>query len=114
MRYYNLLTLALSFTLSMGAYYAAQPDDVPVQHLEFEDYEITPRVEKLEFEDFKITPNVDIIEFDEFLITAQLDETDDGDGENLDMMNANWCLIHPDDVICQGEDEQGGDEVEGC
>ena len=98
MRYHDLLTLTLSFTLSMGAYYAAQPDDVPVQHLEFEDYEITPDIE--------------IIEFEEFLITAQHDETDDGDGENLDMMNANWCLIHPDDVICQGDDKQ--DEEEGC
>tara|TARA_B100001057_G_scaffold498393_1_gene605244 strand:- start:983 stop:1273 length:291 start_codon:yes stop_codon:yes gene_type:complete len=96
----------------MGAYYAAQPDDVPVQHLEFEDYEITPRVETLEFEDYEITPDIEIIEFEEFLITAQHDETDDGDGENLDMMNANWCLIHPDDVICQGDDKQ--DEEEGC
>ena len=88
MRYHTLLTLALSFTLSMGAYYAAQSDDIPVQHLEF----------------------------DEHLIIAQpneTDETDDGDGENLDMMNAHWCDIWPDDEICaNNEDEK--EEEEGC
>ena len=88
MRYHTLLTLALSFTLSMGAYYAAQSDDIPVQH----------------------------IEFDEHLIIAQpneTDETDDGDGENLDMMNAHWCDIWPDDEICvNNEDEK--EEEEGC
>ena len=112
MRYYNLLTLALSFTLSMGAYYAAQHDDVPVQHLEFEDYDITPRVEKLEFEDFEIKPNIEVIEFEELLITAEADETDDGDGENLDMMNAHWCDIWPDDEICV--DYNRDQEEEGC
>ena len=88
MRYHTLLTLALSFTLSMGAYYAAQSDDIPVQHLEF----------------------------DEHLIIAQpneTDEADDGDGENLDMMNAHWCDIWPDDEICvNNEDEK--EEEEGC
>ena len=99
MRYDTLLTLALSFTLSMGAYYAAQSDDVPVQHLEFEDHLITPEVEVLEFE--------------EIIITAQLDETDDGDGENLDMMNAHWCDIWPDDEICNNNNEEK-EEEEGC
>lgn len=101
MRYDNLLTLALSFTLSMGAYYAAQPDDVPVQQLEFEDHLITPEVKVLEFE--------------EHLIIAQpneTDEADDGDGENLDMMNAYWCDIWPDDENCVNNDEEK--EEEGC
>ncbi len=100
MRYHDLLTLALSFTLSMGAYYAAQPDDMPVQHIEFEDHLITPEVQ--------------VIEFDELLITAQLDEADDGDGENLDMMNAHWCDIWPDDEICKGHKEDEEKEEEGC
>ena len=100
MRYEDLLTLALSFTLSMGAYYAAQPDDVPVQHLEFEDYEIKP--------------NVEVFEFEELLITAQADETDDGDGENLDMMNAHWCDLWPSDEICKDRKEEEEKEEEGC
>ena len=84
MRYDTLLTLALSFILSMGAYYAAQPDDVPVEHIVFEEH----------------------------LIIAQPDETDDGDGENLDMMNAHWCDIWPDDENCVNNDEEK--EEEGC
>ena len=40
------------------------------------------------------------------------DEADDGDGANIDWMNDNWCLIHPDDEICQDQNED--DEVEGC
>ena len=76
----------------------AQPDEVPVQHYEFDDY--------------VIEGYIDVIEFDEYEIIAQADEADDGDGENIDMMNANWCLIHPDDVICQDVDEE--DEEEGC
>ena len=99
MRYYNLLTLALSFSLSTVAFLAAQPDDVPVQELVFDDY--------------VIEGYVDVIEFDEVVIVSQVDPSDDGDGENIDMMNENWCLIHPDDVICQDED-QGGDDEEGC
>ena len=101
MRYDTLLTLALSFTLSMGAYYAAQTDDVPVQQLEFEDH--------------LITPGVEVLEFDEHLIIAQpneTDEADDGDGENLDMMNAYWCDIWPDDENCVNNDEEK--EEEGC
>ena len=95
----TFLTLIASFCLSTGAYIMAQPDDVPVQHIEFDDY--------------VIEGYIDVIEFDEYEIIAQADEADDGDGENIDMMNANWCLIHPDDVICQ-DDDQGGDDEEGC
>ena len=95
----TFLTLIASFCLSTGAYIVAQPDEVPVQHYEFND--------------FVIEGYIDVIEFEEYEIIAQADEADDGDGENIDMMNANWCLIHPDDVICQDED-QGGDEEEGC
>ena len=55
MRYYNLLTFALSFTLSSAAFLAAQHDEVPVQHIEFlEDYEIQPRVETYVFDDYVI------------------------------------------------------------
>ena len=76
----------------------AQPDDIPVQHLEFDDYEIKGRLP--------------IVEMDEHIVIVQNDESDDGDGENIDWMNDNWCLIHPDDVICQDVDDE--DEVEGC
>ena len=94
----SFLTLIFSFCLSTGSYILAQPDDVPVQHLEFEDYEIKGRIP--------------VIEMDEHIVIVQKDESDDGDGENIDMMNENWCLIHPDDVICQDEDEE--DEEQGC
>ena len=94
----TFLTLIASFCLSTVAYIVAQPDEVPVQHYEFDDY--------------VIEGYIDVIEFDEYEIIAQADEADDGDGENIDMMNANWCLIHPDDVICQDVDEE--DEEEGC
>ena len=94
----TFLTLIASFCLSTVAYIVAQPDEVPVQHYEFDDYVIQPRIETYEF--------------DEYEIIAQADEADDGDGVNIDMMNANWCLIHPDDVICQDADEE--EEVEGC
>ena len=95
----TFLTLIASFCLSTGAYIVAQPVDVPVQHYEFDDY--------------VIEGYIDVIEFDDYVIVAQADEADDGDGENIDMMNENWCLIHPDDVICQ-DDDQGGDDEEGC
>ena len=95
----SFLTLLVSFCLSTGSYILSQPDDVPVQELVFDDY--------------VIEGYVDVIEFDEYVIVSQVDPSDDGDGENIDMMNENWCLIHPDDVICQDED-QGGDDEEGC
>ena len=94
----TFLTLIASFCLSTGAYIVAQPDEVPVQHYEFDD--------------FVIEGYIDVIEFEEHEVIAQADEADDGDGANIDMMNENWCLIHPDDVICQDVDEE--DEEEGC
>ena len=94
----TFLTLIASFCLSTVAYIAVQPDEVPVQHIEFDDY--------------VIEGYIDVIEFDEYEIIAQADEADDGDGANIDMMNENWCLIHPDDVICQDVDQE--DEEEGC
>ena len=94
----SYLTLLISFCLSTGSYILAQPDDIPVQHLEFDDYEIKGRLP--------------IVEMDEHIVIVQNDESDDGDGENIDWMNDNWCLIHPDDVICQDNDDE--DEVEGC
>ena len=103
MRYYNLLTLALSFSLSTAAFLAAQHDDVPVQQLEFEDY--------------VIEGYVDVLEFGEHLIIAQADEADDGDGANIDMMNAHWCDIHPDKCNNKDDDDdedKGGEEEEGC
>ena len=113
MRYYNLLTFALSFTLSSAAFLAAQHDEVPVQHIEFlEDYEIQPRVETYVFDDYVIQSSAPVIDMDEVIIIAQEDESDDGDGANIDWMNDNWCLIHPDDEICQDQTEE--DEVEGC
>ena len=101
MRYYNLLTLALSFSLSTVAFLAAQPDDIPVQQIEFDDY--------------VIEGYIDVVEFDEYLIIAQADEADDGDGANIDAMNAHWCDIWPDKCNDKADDEdQGGEEEEGC
>ena len=102
MRYYNLLTLALSFSLSTVAFLAAQTEDIPVQHYEFDDY--------------VIEGYVDVLEFDEYVIIAQADEADDGDGENIDAMNAHWCDIWPDKCNNKGDDDedQGGEEEEGC
>ena len=94
----SFLTLLVSFCLSTGSYILTQSDDVPVQHLEFDDY--------------VIEGYVDVIEFGEHIVIVQKDESDDGDGENIDMMNENWCLIHPDDVICQDVDEE--EEEQGC
>ena len=97
----TFFTLLVSFCLSTGSYILAQPDDVPVP------------VQHYEFDDYVIEGYIDVIEFDDYVIVSQVDPSDDGDGENIDMMNDNWCLIHPDDVICQDED-QGGDDEEGC
>ena len=108
----TFLTLATSFCLSAVAYNVARPVEIPVQHLEFEPHVIQPRVETYEFDDYVIQPAGSIVDMDEVIITAQADEADDGDGANIDMMNENWCLIHPDDVICQDAGEE--DEEEGC
>ena len=96
------ITLLLSFCLSTGAYILAQPDDVPVQHIEFDDYEIKGRLP--------------VIEMNGHEIIAQVDESDDGDGANIDAMNAHWCDIWPDkcNVGDDDDEEQGGDEEEGC
>ena len=108
----SFLTLIASFCLSAVAYNVAQPVKIPVQHLEFDDYEIQPRVETYVFDDYVIQSSATVIDMDEVTIIVQADEADDGDGANIDMMNANWCLIHPDDVICQDLEDE--DEVEGC
>jgi pyruvate/2-oxoacid:ferredoxin oxidoreductase alpha subunit len=118
----SFLTLVASFCLSAVAYNVAQPVEVPVQHLEFDDYVIKGHVQRLQFDDYEIrivrdeetTEYIDmeVIDMDELIIIAQEDEADDGDGVNINMMNANWCLIHPDDVICQDQEEE--DELEGC
>ena len=118
MRYYNLLTFALSFTLSSAAFLAAQHDEVPVQHIEFfDDFVIEGYVQRIQFDDYEIRivrdeEKSEVIVMDEEIIIAQEDEADDGDGANIDWMNDNWCLIHPDDEICQDQTEE--DEVEGC
>ena len=96
----TFLTLIASFCLSAIAYQSAKPVDVPVQHLEFDEYVI---------EGF-----VDVIEFDEYVIIAQADEADDGDGANIDAMNAHWCDIWPDKCNDQDDEDQGGDDEEGC
>ncbi len=96
----RLITLLASFTLSAFSYIVAQPDDVPVQHIEFK-------------EPLIIQPNVQEIVFEEYIIISQDDESSDGDGENIDMMNANWCLIHPDDPVCV-EKNDDDDEDYGC
>ena len=52
----SFLTLVASFCLSAIAYSAAQPIDVPVQ--------------VLEFDEMVIEPSYDVIEFDEMVIKA--------------------------------------------
>ena len=123
----SFLTLIASFCLSAVAYNVSRPVEVPVQHIEFfDDYVIEGFVEVYEFDDYEIRivrdeppflkilddETSEVIVMDEEIILAQADEADDGDGENIDMMNANWCLIHPDDVICQDADVD--DEDYGC
>ena len=99
----TFLALVASFCLSAVAYQSAKPVDVPVQELEFDDY--------------VIEGYVDVIEFGEHLVIAQADEADDGDGANIDMMNAHWCDIHPDKCNNKDDDDdedKGGEEEEGC
>ena len=122
----SFLTLIASFCLSAVAYNVAQPVEIPVQHLEFDDYVIEGHVQRIQFDDYEIRivrdeppylkylndETSEVIVMDEVTIIAQADEADDGDGANIDWMNDNWCLIHPDDEICQDQDEE--DEVEGC
>ena len=115
----SFLTLLVSFCLTTGSYFLAQTDDVPVQHLVFDDYVVEGYVQTLEFDDYVVKivrdeERSDVIVMDEYVVVSQVDPTDDGDGENIDMMNKNWCLIHPDDVICQDEDQGGDEEEEGC
>ena len=96
----------------------AQPDVVPVQHMEFDEYVVQPNMEVIEFDDdFVIEGYVEVIEFDEYVIVSQVDPSDDGDGENIDMMNDHWCDIWPDHASCQSDEDQGGDDSddeEGC
>ena len=97
----TLLVLAMSFTLSAFAYVAANDDDViPVQTIEFEDFEIKPRIETLEFDDY--------------VIVAQADDTDDGDTDGIDWRRNEefWCATHPEacevDLLDVDEDEEEG------
>ena len=96
----TLLTLIASFLLSAIAYNAAHADDIDVTKIAKE--VIATRAA------FEVLYNKSI----DKKIVAQADEADDGDGENIDWMNDNWCLIHPDDVICQ--EQQGEEDEEGC
>lgn len=96
----SFLTLIASFCLSAVAYNVAHADDIDVTKITKEVISARTALKAL----YQTSSNVKII--------TQADEADDGDGANIDMMNANWCLIHPDDVICQDATEE--DEVEGC
>ena len=89
----TFLTLLVSFCLSTGSYVLAQPDVVPVQEMVFDDY--------------VIQPDMEVIELDEMVIVSQVDPSDDGDGENIDMMNDHWCDIWPDHETCKGGEHQG-------
>lgn len=98
----TFLTLITSFCLSAIAYQGAQPREVPVQKMEFEERVIEGRVEFLEFEDYVIT-------------AGGSDEVDDGDtkGIDWDQNYAFWCATHPDecdDAVVDGGEEQGGYE----
>ena len=114
----TFLTLLASFCLSTGSYVMAQPDVVPVQHMEFDEMVIQPDMEVIELGDFVIEGYFEVIELDEYVIVAQVDPSDDGDGENIDFMNDNWCQIWPDHEACkdvvEGGETAGGDDEEGC
>ena len=58
----SFLTLIASFCLSAVAYNVAQPIEIPVQHLEFDDYEIQPRVETYVFDDYVIQSSAAVID----------------------------------------------------
>lgn len=116
----NFITLLASFTLSTIAYLGAQ-NTVKVQHIEFDEpIIIQPSYEVIEFQEgITIEPSVEVIEFGEDMILAQAtDPSDDGDGENIDMMNDHWCEIWPDHPSCakNGEEDEDGDTDEeyGC
>ena len=98
-----------------------QTDDVPVQHITFDDYVIEGYVQTLESDDYVIKivrdeERSDVIVMDEYVVVSQVDPSDDGDGANIDMMNAHWCDIHPDKCNNKDDDDEdkGGEEEEGC
>jgi len=101
----TFLVLVASFCLSAIAYQAAQPK---MSH----GHDVKSLVKEV------IATRVVM----SMLVSQKADEkksddADDGDGENIDMMNENWCLIHVDDPVCQGGEDQGGDDSddeEGC
>ena len=95
----TLLTLSMSFCLSVLSYIAAQPDDIPVQHLEFDDFVIEAGVP------------VVVMPEESILASSERNLIDDRDA---------WCFIHPDDSLCldkEDEDEdsdEDSDEECGC
>lgn len=115
----SLLALVASFCLSMVSYNVVQPDDMPVQHLEFEEMIIQPDMEVIEFDDYEIRPRSETVLMDEEVIIAQAQTVppreDNGDtkGIDWDQNYAFWCATHPDDVICQSSEDFDEDE-EGC
>jgi hypothetical protein len=119
----TFLTLLVSFCLSTGSYVLAQPDVVPVQEMVFDDFVIEGHIQTIEFDDYVINivrdeERSDVIVMDELIVVSQVDPSDDGDGENIDFMNDNWCQIWPDHEVCvnivEGGETSGGDDEEGC
>ncbi len=96
----TFLTLLGSFCLSAVAYDAAQPREVPVQHLEFEEY--------------IIQPDIHYYNYGEQLMIAQADDADDGDSDGIDWDQHRdfWCLTHPDecdvDLLTDEEELEDG------
>lgn len=99
----TLLTLSMSFCLSTLSYVVAQPDDIPVQHLEFKEMVIHPDVEVYEFDEFIIEGGTSEIVMPEGLIIA------DASRDLLDDPEA-WCFIHPDDPTCLADDDEDSDD----
>jgi len=131
----TFLTLVASFCLSAVAYNAAASRKVPVQHLEFDDYEINGHYYQIVMDEEVFIAQDDShperhrVQWCEKNPTHESckdlkpkeekkDEADDGDGENIDFMNANWCQIWPDHEACvnivEGGETAGGDDEEGC
>lgn len=101
-QYRTLLVLAASFVLSAFAFIDANSrDEVPVQVIWMDEFEITPRVETLEFDDYVIVAQAD-------------DDADDGDTDGIDWRRNEefWCATHPEacevDLLDVDEDEEEG------
>ena len=109
--YPTWLVLVASFTLSAIAYNVAHSHEVPVQHLEFEEMVIQPRVETYEFDEVEIYVPVEVIEMDEFAIIAQSSPSEANDDSTVpDGDSSAFCFLYPERCNDAEGDEGGSDD----